>query len=107
MRDSSPSQLSLIPQPIAHEHAFELGAMSKRLDALPEIAELVFKDLSLGLKDIKKGRMSLWALSHDWAVGPGLRNAYFAERGLISIRKLLREKLSATAAPKQLELPWG
>jgi len=35
--------------------------MSKRLDALPEIAELVFKDLSLGLKDIKKGRRGLSA----------------------------------------------
>ena len=53
------------------------------------------------------GRKSLWALSHDPAVDRGLRNAYFAERGLASLAELLREKLSNIDAPSQLELTWG
>ena len=53
------------------------------------------------------GRKSLWALSHTSAVHRGLRNAYFAERGLVSLTGLLRDKLSAIAAPTQLELLWG
>ncbi len=31
------------------------------------------------------GRKSRWAMSRDWAVTQGLRNAYFAERGLVSL----------------------
>ncbi len=53
------------------------------------------------------GRKSLWALSHDWAVDRGLRNAYFAKRGLVSLVVLLRAKLSPIVAPKQLEIKWG
>lgn len=53
------------------------------------------------------GRKSLWALSHDPAVDRGLRNAYFAERGLVSLAGLLRDKLSTIDAPAQLELQWG
>ena len=53
------------------------------------------------------GRKSMWALSHDSAVHRGLRNAYFAERGLVTLVELFRAKLSAIDAPKQLELKWG
>jgi hypothetical protein len=53
------------------------------------------------------GRKSLWALSHDSAVHRGLRNAYFAERGLVFLVDLLRDKLSAMDAPTQLEMTWG
>jgi len=35
---------------------------------------------------IYKGRQSWWALSHCSAVHRGLRNAYFAERGLVSLK---------------------
>ena len=34
---------------------------------------------------VYEGRQSLWALSHNSAVDRGLRNAYFAERGLVSL----------------------
>jgi len=53
------------------------------------------------------GRKSLWALSHDPAVYRGLRNAYFAERGLVSLVELLRNKLSTKDAPAQLMLTRG
>ena len=53
------------------------------------------------------GRKSPWALSHDSAVHRGLRNAYFAERGLVSLADLLRKKLSTVEAPTQLVLQWG
>ena len=58
-------------------------------------------------RNVYAGRKSLWALSHDSAVHRGLRNAYFAERGLVSIAELLRDKLSTMNAPTQLELSWG
>jgi len=63
---------------------------------------------------VYEGRKSLWTLSHDPAVDRGLRNAYFAERGLVSLKDLWRDKHSPTGAPKrkrrqrmQLVLPWG
>ena len=53
------------------------------------------------------GRKSLWALSHSPAVERGLRNAYFAERGLISIAERWRKLAQRTVAPGQLRLPLG
>jgi len=50
------------------------------------------------------GRKSLWALSHDPAVDRGLRNAYFAERGLVSLRDEFRVIWAGPPAPVQLEL---
>jgi RNA-directed DNA polymerase len=47
--------------------------------------------VNLGVKrqsawnSVSKGRPSLWALSHRHAVDRGLCNAYFAERGLVSL----------------------
>ena len=58
-------------------------------------------------RSVYRGRQSLWALSHNPAVDRGLRNAYFAERGLVSLAELLQVKLSNIAAPAQLELRWG
>jgi hypothetical protein len=57
---------------------------------------------------VYEGRKSLWALSHDPAVERGLRNAYFAERGLVSLRERLRGIWAQHPAPRQLllfELP--
>jgi group II intron reverse transcriptase/maturase len=57
---------------------------------------------------VYEGRKSLWALSHDPAVERGLRNAYFAERGLVSLRERLRGIRAQHPAPRQLllfELP--
>jgi len=56
---------------------------------------------------VYEGRKSLWALSHDAAVHRGLRNAYFAERGLVSVADLWTVASSAIEAPRQLELQWG
>lgn len=50
------------------------------------------------------GRKSLWALSHDAAVDRGLRNAYFAERGLVSLRRQFETIWAAALAPQQLLL---
>jgi RNA-directed DNA polymerase len=53
------------------------------------------------------GRKSLWALSHDPAVDRGLRNAYFAERGLVSIAEQWRRRQVVAPAPIQLSLALG
>ena len=53
---------------------------------------------------IYAGRKSLWALSHDSAVHRGLRNAYFANRGLVSLSGLWKAKHQEIAAPQQLLL---
>jgi group II intron reverse transcriptase/maturase len=58
-------------------------------------------------RSVYRGRQSLWALSHNSAVVRGLRNAYFAERGLVSLAGLMQAKLSTIAAPAQMELQWG
>ena len=56
---------------------------------------------------IYAGRKSLWALSHDNAVDRGLRNAYFAERGLVSLAERFRARLEQLVAPRQLTLALG
>jgi len=53
------------------------------------------------------GQKSLWALSHDPAIDRGLRNAFFAERGLVSIVEKWREKIGGIGAQAQLELVLG
>ena len=53
------------------------------------------------------GKRSLWALSHDPAVHRGLRNAYFAERGLVSIFELHRITHAPIEGPIQLTLDLG
>ena len=50
------------------------------------------------------GRKSLWALSHDSAVHRGLRNAYFAERGLVSLKDRFQAIWAGPPAPQQLML---
>ena len=55
------------------------------------------------------GRKSLWALSHDPAVDRGLRNRFFAERGLVALVDLHRRAHPDVVAPTQpqLALEWG
>lgn len=53
------------------------------------------------------GRKSLWALSHDPVVDRALRNAYFAQRGLVSLRDRWRSDARAIVAPVQLALRLG
>jgi len=56
---------------------------------------------------IYEGRQSIWALSHNSAVDRGLRNAYFANRGLVSLLDRFRLIWAAINAPAQLALPLG
>ena len=61
--------------------------------------------IALGVKPhaawrgVYTGHRSTWALSHIPAVDHGLRNAYFANRGLLSVAKLHRDKRPAISAP--------
>jgi RNA-directed DNA polymerase len=57
---------------------------------------------------VYQGHRSWWALSHSPPVDRGLRNAYFAERGLASLVEQRRELQSrAIIAPVQLTLALG
>lgn len=49
-------------------------------------------------RNVCGGRRSLWALSHCPSVDRGLRNAYFAERGLVSLEGLWRKSHGHIAA---------
>lgn len=55
-------------------------------------------------RHVYDGRKSIWALSHDYAVDRGLRNAYFAERGLVTLLERFRPIWAPTVAPAQLML---
>ena len=53
------------------------------------------------------GRQSTWSLSRNQAMHRGLRNAYFAERGLVSLAERWEALLQRFVAPAQLTLPLG
>ena len=61
--------------------------------------------IALGVKPqsawraVYAGKKSTWALSHAPAVDHGLRNAYFAARGLTSVATLHRNKRPPITAP--------
>lgn len=57
---------------------------------------------------VYSGHRSWWALSHSSPVDRGLRNAYFAERGLVSLEQQRQDLHSrAVIAPAQLTLALG
>jgi hypothetical protein len=59
-------------------------------------------------RQVYRGRQSRWALSHNLAVDQGLRNAYFAERGLVSLAERWRKLARHIGAPGgQLQLALG
>lgn len=58
-------------------------------------------------RSVYDGRRSLWSLSHQPSVDRGLRNAYFAERGLVSLEQRWRDAHEHVVAPVQLALPLG
>ena len=72
------------------------------------------KLIALGVKresvwrQLYAGRKSWWALSHTHAVDQGLRNAYFAKRGLIFLVDLHRHAHQHIVAPEPPQLAlWG
>jgi group II intron reverse transcriptase/maturase len=58
-------------------------------------------------RKVYDGCKSLWALSNTSAVQRGLRNAYFAERGLVPLEQRWQETQERIAAPAQLMLALG
>jgi group II intron reverse transcriptase/maturase len=56
---------------------------------------------------VYEGHQSIWALSHNPAIERGLRNAYFAERGLVTLLDRFGPIWAAINAPAQLALPLG
>jgi RNA-directed DNA polymerase len=58
-------------------------------------------------RSVYDGHQSIWALSHSSAVERALRNAYFAERGLVSLEQRWRELQPDVNAPDQLALALG
>ena len=59
-------------------------------------------------RQLYAGRKSWWALSHTHAVDQGLRNAYFAKRGLIFLVDLHRYADQQIVAPESPQLVlWG
>lgn len=58
-------------------------------------------------RSVYGGRKSLWALSHTSAVDRGLHNAYFAERGLVSLTERWKAQARLIGAPVQLVLALG
>jgi RNA-directed DNA polymerase len=72
------------------------------------------KLIALGVKrdsvwrQLYSGRKSWWALSHTHAVDQGLRNAYFAKRGLILLVELHRQAHQQIVVPEPPQLAlWG
>ena len=71
------------------------------------------KLIALGVKPktawrrVYEGNKSLWALSIASATERALRNAYFAERGLVSLEQLWRVDPRRVVAPVQLTLGLG
>jgi RNA-directed DNA polymerase len=59
-------------------------------------------------RQVYAGRKSWWALSHTHAVDNGLRNAYFAERGLVFLVDLHRQAHQHIVVPESPQLAlWG
>ena len=72
------------------------------------------KLIALGVKpqsawrQVYAGRKSWWALSHTHAVDQGLRNAYFAKRGLVFLVDLHRKTHQEIVVPDPPQLAlWG
>ena len=59
-------------------------------------------------KQVYQGRRSWWALSHAHAVDQGLRNAYFAKRGLVFVVDLHHRAHQQVVVPESPQLAlWG
>jgi len=58
-------------------------------------------------RTVYAGRKSWWGQSHTSAIHRGLRNAYFAERGLMSLAEQWKQRTQRIDAPVQLRLALG
>jgi hypothetical protein len=62
---------------------------------------------STAWRRVYQGRKGWWKWSHDPAVNRGLRNAYFAQRGLVSLAEQWRNRQIVAPAREQLCLELG
>jgi RNA-directed DNA polymerase len=62
---------------------------------------------STAWKRVYQGHKSVWVLSHDPAIERGLRNAYYAERGLVSLAEQWRSRQIVAPEQEQLCLALG
>jgi RNA-directed DNA polymerase len=62
---------------------------------------------STAWRQVYEGRKSVWALSHTPVVDYAMRNAFFADRGLISLRELHAAKHEHIVAPAAQLVLWG
>jgi RNA-directed DNA polymerase len=53
---------------------------------------------------VYEGKKSLWELSADWVVHRGLRNCYFHDRGLLSLRAEFQSTWALHSAPQNQQL---
>jgi len=62
----------------------------------------------LAWKQTYEGRQSRWAMSNNWSTNRGLRNAYFAELGLVNLAERWRLLAKYIGAPgEQMVLALG
>lgn len=91
----------------------EKTAPSTGMDAVCGKFFIARKLIKLGVapktawRNVYEGHKSLWALSHTPAVNRGLRNAYFAERGLVSVEEKWKADARYIDVPTQLTLALG
>lgn len=76
------------------------STMARRLTQLGAPKRLAWNTLY-------SGRRSMWKLAHTPGVDRGLRNAYFAERGLVSLASEWQRQAQRIVAPEQLTLALG
>jgi RNA-directed DNA polymerase len=86
--------------------ALKLADWKRKLVMVRKLIQLKVRSKT-AWRCIYGGRRSVWALSHTPAVDRGLRNAYFAERGLVSLQERWRARYEDIVAPKQLSLALG
>jgi len=86
--------------------AIQLKHWKRKKTVAQNLIELGIKPRT-AWRNLDEGHKSWWALSHTYAVEHGLRNAYFAERGLVSLAERWEERARRMVAPVQLVLSLG
>jgi group II intron reverse transcriptase/maturase len=107
----SPSEMQALRKIDAHLRrrlrAIQLRHWKRKRTIARNLIKLGVKRESVW-RQLYSGRKSWWALSHTHAVDQGLRNAYFAKRGLIFLVDLHRHASQQIVVPDPPQLAlWG
>jgi RNA-directed DNA polymerase len=86
--------------------AIQLKHWKRKYTIAKRLIQLGIKPI-VAWRSVYEGRKSFWALSHLPSMHRALRNAYFAERGLYSLKEHWRLRQEQLVAPGQLLLPLG